>query len=197
MVSHWLCKLIFLWSSYVPLDRVTDVSFCSADIRKLFVISHADHYTARPLICTSASIFCSAAVKPANVAWPTVLWAPCLSLDSSWDEMGFVHVLAASLGSKYCSVPSVCTWCSPVRCLWLSAAHCFGYQFNKNVKIIMYLITAWSRIRLEKLPVAHVTRKFPSFDGTRRGSLPFAQMLATSPHPEPDESCWHPPTLFL
>ena len=48
-----------------------------------------------------------------------------------------------------------------------------------------YLVTAWSKVVLDKLTGCQLVKKFPAFYGTQKVSLPHSQVPATCPYPEP------------
>jgi hypothetical protein len=59
---------------------------------------------------------------------------------------------------------------------------------------VIYRLTPWSRILLQKLIVPHLVKKFPAFYGTQR----FITVFTTACHlalSEPDESTPHSPNL--
>jgi hypothetical protein len=55
----------------------------------------------------------------------------------------------------------------------------------KKLNYVIYRLTPWSTVLLEKLTVSQLVKKFPAFM-KHKGSLPHSQMPATRPYPEPD-----------
>jgi len=53
--------------------------------------------------------------------------------------------------------------------------------------LLTYSLTPWSRVLLEKLTGSQLVKKFPAFYGTEF-SLPYSQVPATCPYPEPTPS---------
>jgi hypothetical protein len=62
-----------------------------------------------------------------------------------------------------------------------------GNAWNCN-----YLLTPWSRALIEKLTSLQLVKKFTAFYGTE-SSLPYSQVPATCPYPEPTPSSPHHP----
>jgi hypothetical protein len=56
-----------------------------------------------------------------------------------------------------------------------------------------YLLTAWSRVLLEKVTGSQPVKKFPAFYRTQRFITTFTSVHPTCPYPEPDQSSPGPP----
>jgi len=56
--------------------------------------------------------------------------------------------------------------------------------------LLSYLLTPWSRVHLEKLTGSAASQEIPGFLEPE-GSLPYSQVSATCPHPEPTPSSPH------
>ena len=173
-MCYCLWKLSSCWSSYVPLDSVSDASSSSADTRKLFAATRTfRHFSVLPLITLYLLLSSTVLLQLNRFRSRDLLFRTFL--DSRWDEPGFSHVLAVSLGIKH--RPFAYPWCSPVCRLWLAAAYCAVYQFKKMSStlltylltyILTYLLTLYSRVSLAKLTGSQLVNKFPAFYGTRR-----------------------------
>ena len=58
---------------------------------------------------------------------------------------------------------------------------------NLSKYLLIYLLTPWSRVLLERLTDSQLVKQLPAFYGTE-SSLPTLRVSATRPSPEPDQS---------
>ena len=70
------------------------------------------------------------------------------------------------------------------------------YLFSSFLTYLLYLLTPWSRVLLEKPTGSQLVKKFPEFHGTRR-FIPHSQDPATCPYPESHQCSPCPPSLPL
>ena len=59
--------------------------------------------------------------------------------------------------------------------------------------LITYLLTPWSIVLLEKLTAFAASQEIPPHFMEPESSLPYSQVPATSPYPEPTQSSPHNP----
>ena len=68
---------------------------------------------------------------------------------------------------------------------------CWNYDITHN--LLAYLLTAWSRVLLEKLTGFAANQEIPRNFMEPQSSLPYSQAPATCPYPEPTPSSPHNP----